>query len=212
MMSITNMHPETLSKETSAVLNLLKDSVSEFYLAGGTALALELGHRISIDLDFFSVNDFSTQKIADRLKEKGHLEISSQDEDTLNGLLNGVKISFFKYPYQLLSPTKEYGGVALADERDIAAMKILAISHRGSKKDFVDLFVLLKIYSLTDLLEFFNKKYKDYNYNTLHILKSLLYFTDADLDPEPMYINAIAWSEVKKTIKNVVEVCLKSQS
>jgi len=206
------MHPKTLSKETSAVLNLLKDSVSEFYLAGGTALALELGHRISIDLDFFSVNDFSTQKIADRLKEKGHLEISSQDEDTLNGLLNGVKISFFKYPYQLLSPTKEYGGVALADERDIAAMKILAISHRGSKKDFVDLFVLLKIYSLTDLLEFFNKKYKDYNYNTLHILKSLLYFTDADLDPEPMYINAIAWSEVKKTIKNVVEVCLKSQS
>jgi len=108
--------------------------------------------------------------------------------------------------------SKKYGGVALADERDIATMKILAISHRGSKKDFVDLFVLLKIYSLTDLLEFFNKKYKDYNYNTLHILKSLLYFTDADLDPEPMYINAIAWSEVKKTIKNVVEVCLKSQS
>lgn len=88
------MHSETLSKETSIVLDLLKDSVSEFYLAGGTALALELGHRISIDLDFFSINSFSTQEIADRLKAKGLLEISSRDEGTLNGSLNGVKISF----------------------------------------------------------------------------------------------------------------------
>lgn len=206
------MHPETLNKETSAVLDLLKDSVSGFYLAGGTALALELGHRISVDLDFFSINNFSTQKIADKLKTIGHLEISSQDEDTLNSSLNGVKISFFKYPYKLLFPTKKYNDVALADERDIAGMKILAISDRGSKKDFVDLFVLLKIYSLDDVLKFFNEKYKDYNYNMLHILKSMVYFFDADLDPEPVYINSINWIEVKKFIKNIVDEYLKSQN
>ncbi len=205
------MHPETLNKETSAVLDLLKDSVSGFCLAGGTALALELGHRISVDLDFFSVNNFSTQKIADKLKTIGHLEISSQDEDTLNGSLDGVKISFFYYPYPFLFPTKKYNDIALADERDIAGMKILAISDRGSKKDFIDLFVLLKIYSLEDVLKFFNEKYKDYNYNMLHILKSLIYFFDADLDPEPVYINPLNWIEVKKFIKNIVDEYLKSQ-
>lgn len=206
------MYPETLSQETNIVLNILKDSVSEFYLAGGTALALELGHRISIDLDFFSVNEFTTKEVSDKLKTKGHLEITSRDKDTLNGSLDGVKISFFKYPYKLLFPTKEYNGVVLADERDIAAMKILAISDRGSKKDFIDLFTLLKIYSLNSILNFFNEKYKDYNYNMLHILKSLVYFSDADLDPEPVYIHPISWMEVKKFIKKVVDEYIKSKS
>lgn len=201
---ILPMHPETLNKETSAVLSSIKDVVPEFYLAGGTALALSLGHRISIDLDFFCVDSFSTQEIAERLKKKGRLEISSQDEGTLNGALNGVKISFFKYPYKLLFPTKEYDGVHLADERDIAAMKILAISDRGSKKDFVDLFVLLEKYTLEDIFKFFNEKYKEYNYNMLHIFKSLVYFFDADLDPEPVYIHPILWTEVKKVITKAV--------
>jgi hypothetical protein len=205
------MHPETLNKETSIVFDLIKDSVSGFYLAGGTALALELGHRISVDLDFFSINDFSTREISDKLKIKGHLEIDSISKDTLNGSLDGVKISFFKYPYKLLFPTKEYNGVALADERDIAAMKILAISDRGSRKDFVDLFVLLKAYSFGDILKFFSEKYKEYNYNIFHILKSLVYFSDADLDLEPVYIHPISWKEVKKFIENIVDKYLKAQ-
>lgn len=205
------MHQETLSKETAIVLNKIKDSVSEFYLAGGTALALLLGHRISVDLDFFCVENFSTREIAERLSKQGHLEISSESEGTLNGLLDGVKISFFKYPYKLLFPKKEYEGVYIADERDIAAMKILAISGRGSKKDFVDLFVLLKEYSLEDILGFFDAKYKEYNYNILHILKSLIYFSDADLDPEPVYLKLISWDEVKETIKKIVDEYTKSK-
>lgn len=91
-------------------------------------------------------------------------------------------------------------------------MKILAISDRGSKKDFVDLFVLLKKYSFHDILKFFIEKYKDYNYNMLHVLKSLVYFFDADLDPEPVYINLINWAEIKKVIKNVVGEYTRSQS
>jgi predicted nucleotidyltransferase component of viral defense system len=206
------MHPETLHKETGDVLNLIKDSLSEFYLAGGTALALQLGHRISVDLDFFSENTFLIQKIIDKLKEKGHLEISSQDEETLNGSLNSIRISFFRYPHKLLFPTKEYEGVKIADERDISVMKILAISDRGSKKDFVDLFILLKKYSLAEILEFFNKKYEDYNYNMLHILKSLVFFSDADLDPEPVFIQPLVWNEVKKYIKKTVDEYIKSQN
>lgn len=203
------MHSETLSTETSEVFRILKDCVSGFYLAGGTALALELGHRISIDLDFFTQQSFSVREVADTLKAKGRLEITSQDEGTLNGELNGVKISFFEYKYKMLFPTKEYLGVQLADERDIAAMKILAISDRGSRKDFVDLFVLLKMYSLDEILMFFNEKYKEYNYNTMHILKSLTYFNDADEDLEPIYIHPISWAEVKKSIQNAVTEYLK---
>lgn len=206
------MHPETLSKETAKVFDLIKDSVPEFYLAGGTALALELGHRISVDLDFFCVNDFSTEDIVNKLIKKGHLETRSKSVDTFNGSLNGVQISFFKYPYKLLFPTKEYLGVHLADERDIAAMKILAISDRGSKKDFVDLFVLLQKFSIEEILNFFNEKYKDHNYNMLHVLKSLTYFFDADESPEPVYITPVDWPEVKKSIIDTVDLYIKSQT
>ena len=98
----------------------------------------------------------------------------------------------------------------MADERDIGAMKIEAISGRGSKKDFVDLFMLLKKYPLSELLNFFHEKYKKYNYNMLHILKSLSYFYDADANIEPEYIVPINWEEVKKFIKNKVDEYIKS--
>lgn len=205
------MHEETLSENTRIVLEKIAPIAMPFYLAGGTALALELGHRISVDLDFFSKNTFSVSLLMEQLNTLGNLKIEDQSENTFNGSLDGVKISFFYYPYPLLFSTKEYGGVFLADERDIGAMKVQAISSRGNKKDFVDLFVLLKLYSLKELLNFFNKKYEKFNYNQLHILKSLVYFFDADLDPEPIYINIISWTEVKIFIKNIVDEYLKSQ-
>ncbi|MDO8569778.1 MAG: nucleotidyl transferase AbiEii/AbiGii toxin family protein [bacterium] len=182
-----------------------------FYLAGGTALALLLGHRISVDLDFFSKDTFSVSLLIEKLNTLGSLKIEDQSETTFNGSLDGVKISFFYYPYQLLFLTKEYNGVFLADERDIGAMKVQAISSRGSKKDFVDLFVLLKKYSLQELFDFFHKKYEKFNYNQLHILKSISYFYDADTNPEPVYIHPISWVEVKKVIKKTVDEYTRSQ-
>ena len=204
------MHKETLSEKTRIVLDKIAPIATPFYLAGGTALALLLGHRISIDLDFFSENAFSVSSLVLQLNTLGNLKIEDQSENTFNGSLDGVKISFFYYPYPLLFPTKKYDNVALADERDIAAMKVQAISGRGSKKDFVDLFVLLKTYQLNDILKLFNKKYEKFNYNRLHILKSLSYFYDADTNAEPVYINPINWTEVKKFIENVVDQYLKS--
>ena len=205
------MHPETLSKKTEEVFKRIKDSVPGFYLAGGTALALEFGHRISIDLDFFSRSDFSVMQMVATLKDLGHLQIFSEDSGTLNGELDGVKISFFKYPYELLFPEIIYEGVKLADERDIAAMKILAASDRGSKKDFVDIFVLLKKYPFVEILGFFQEKYKECNYNMLHIMKSLTYFADADKEVEPIYIHEISWIEVKKNIKKHVDAYMQSK-
>lgn len=95
------------------------------------------------------------------------------------------------------------------DERDIAAMKIDAISSRGSKKDFIDIFFLLKKYSLEEIIEFFEKKYSEINYNKLHILKSLVYFADADNEPMPIMIQSIGWVEVKKDIEKKVNTWLK---
>lgn len=205
------MHKETLSEDTRIVLDKIAPIAKPFYLAGGTALALLFGHRISVDLDFFSENTFSVSSLVLQLNALGNLKIEDQSENTFNGSLDGVKISFFYYPYPLLFPAKEYNNVALADERDIGAMKVQAISGRGSKKDFVDLFVLLKRYSLKELLDFFHKKYEKFNYNQLHILKSLSYFYDADTDPEPVYINPINWAKVKRFIKNIVDDYLRSQ-
>ena len=206
------MHEETLSENTRIVLGKIASIAQPFYLAGGTALALELGHRMSIDLDFFSAEEFSTQALVENLSALGNLKIDDQSAHTLNGVLDGVKISFFYYPYPLLFGTLEYNRVSLADERDIGAMKIQAISGRGSKKDFVDLFVLLKKYPLQDLLDFFYKKYQKFNYNLLHILKSLTYFHDAEADPEPVYIKAISWKDAKESISSAVSDHIRNTS
>jgi len=206
------MHEETLSKNTRAVLEKLASLVEPFYLAGGTALALELGHRISVDLDFFNQEAFSVPALVEELNKIGELKIEDQRDTSFNGVLDGVKISFFKYPYPLLFDTKEFLGVKLADERDISAMKIQAVAGRGSKKDFVDLFVLLKKYSLGELFDFFHKKYENFDYNKLHILKSLVYFLDAEKEFEPIYIQPINWNEVKTTIKQKIDDYISQKS
>ena len=204
------MYAETLSKDTRTVLEKIVPVAAPFYLAGGTALALQFGHRISVDLDFFCQNIFSVTLLVEKLNTIGNLNIEDQSKSTFNGMLDGVKISFFHYPYPLIFKRKDFMGVFLADERDIGAMKVQAISDRGNKKDFVDLFVLLRKYSIEELLGFFNKKYEKFNLNRLHILKSLSYFYNADENPEPIYIHPIAWTEVKKVIKNKVDEYIKS--
>ena len=205
------MHTETLSENTRIVLGKIASVARPFYLAGGTALALQFGHRISVDLDFFSQDSFSVSMLVEKLNNLGDLKIEDQSEDTFNGFLDGVKISFFYYPYPLLFDVKDYEGVSLADERDISAMKIQAISGRGSKKDFIDLFVLLKKYAIEEILNFFHEKYKKFNYNKLHIIKSLNYFFNADNDPDPKMLIKDNWNEVKKIIEKRVDEYIKSQ-
>lgn len=203
------MHEETLSKKTAIVLEKVAHIAKSFYLAGGTSLALQLGHRISIDLDFFCADSFSTALLIEELKNIGKLKVEDQSERALNGSLDGVKISFFNYQYKLVFPTIEYKGVNLADERDIAAMKVLAISDRGTKKDFVDLYILLKKHPLETILEVFNKKYKDCNYNIIHISKSLTYFWDADENPDPEMLIKYNWKEIKKHITRIIDQYMK---
>lgn len=135
----------------------------------------------------------------------GDFKLDSEEIGAIHGSLDKVRLSFLFYDYKLLFPLIKFGKVNLADERDIAAMKIDAISSRGGKKDFIDLFFLLKKYSLTELLDFFEKKFQGIKYNQLHILKSLVYFEDAESEPMPTMLKKINWQQVKKQISREVK-------
>jgi len=197
------MHEEVLDKKTKSLLNEIgKTKVSRrFYLAGGTALALQIGHRKSIDLDWFSKQDFSNKDLKNQIRIIGKMKIDEEEKDTLNCSLDGIRLSFFKYPYRTLFPFVKYSKyIQLADLRDIACMKIDAVSSRGDKKDFIDIYFLLKKISLREVLNLFDKKYKEIKYNKLHILKSLTYFKDAERQPMPVMLKKISWKSVKKEI------------
>ena len=206
------MYEKVINAKTKRVLESLDkiEAIKNFYLAGGTALALQLGHRKSIDLDLFSRKDFSTGELKTILSQIGKLKVYSEEERTLNASINGVKISFLGYKYKMLFPSVKYGkNLKLASIQDIACMKVDAISSRGNKKDFIDFYFLLKEYSLKEILGFFDKKYSGIKYSQLHILKSLIYFQDAEEDPLPVMLKSADWSEVKKELRRGVKEFIK---
>lgn len=201
------MHPEAINKKTKSILAKIAkmDFIDKFYLAGGTALAVQIGHRESVDLDFFSYTKFYVHKLKQELSMAGILAVDYEDDDTLVGMLDDVKISFFHYSYEQSYALVKFEDIFLASEQDIAAMKLDTISARGSKKDFVDIYFLLKKYSLNQLVEFFENKYKNIQYNKLHILKSLVYFDDANGDPDPLMLVDFDWNETKSFIEKIVK-------
>lgn len=172
------------------------------YLAGGTALALQLGHRYSHDLDFFSPEEFdeqnAIQQIANALPD---FSLERQEWRTILGFVGDIRFSLFFYQYPLLFPAREFYGIVIADAKDIAAMKIAALAGRGTKRDFIDLYVILQekhLVSLEDILELYDKKFGKLAQNNVHIIKSLGYFESADSEAMPQMIKEISWEEVKK--------------
>ncbi|MFT7033245.1 MAG: putative nucleotidyltransferase component of viral defense system [Cyclobacteriaceae bacterium] len=149
-------------------------------MAGGTALALQIGHRISIDLDFFSEHGFDEKHLVNILERDYNASIISQYENTVLTNIEGVKVDIISHQYEQLSKSSVVDGIRMASKDDIAAMKLNAVVNRGAKKDFVDIFFLLHDYSLNQLITLHNRKYP--NQNELLVLKSLTYFADADLD------------------------------
>lgn len=199
---------ETLPRNTADLLSLFNNKrppfLQNFYLSGGTALSLQIGHRESEDLDFFSEKDFLAHNIETKLKAFGNLSQTELSEDTLNTFLDEVKLQFLFYPYPLIQPLVKWGKVSLSSVADIACTKLQTISMRGSKKDFIDLYFLLKKYRLSEILSFSEQKYKNSNYNVPHILKSLVYFVNAEKQPMPKMHKEVSWNQVKRLIAKEV--------
>lgn len=195
---------KTVAPATLALLKQIANihELSDFYLAGGTSLSLQIGHRISLDLDFFGKREFTTDQIISLLQPISAIKIVSQNKNILILNANGIKVDFVNYHYPLISEPINEEGIRLLGLPDIAAMKLAAVAGRGRKRDFYDLFFLLKEFSLRQLLDFYNKKYHDGS--EMMVLKSLTFFEDAESDEEPILFDKLLWVNVKDYILNQV--------
>ena len=198
-----NWQLETLPKTTRQALDFLaaqewlKQSV--WYLAGGTAFALYEGHRTSLDLDFFyPKKSFNLAQLLTHLDKK-QWTIDVAEEGTVYASFHQAKVSFIAYPFFTPKlPPNRYGAVRILQPKDIAVMKIIAVSQRGRKRDFVDLYWYLKKYeSLGEVLLRLPRQYPTVAHDYHHILKSLMYFGDAEEDPMPKLFFNVTWKEIK---------------
>jgi len=187
-----------------------------FYMAGGTALALQIGHRTSLDFDFYTRKKFNNKELLRELEKNFKTAtLIETAEQTLIVKINGVEVSFFHYPYPLTYPPLKIEGVYLASKEDIAAMKIIAISDRGTRRDFIDIYFLLKEFPLEKIFEFIKKKYP--NFNIYVGLRGLTFFADAEKkQTRRLYLfQSVSWPEIKKflikEVKNYQEKCLKQK-
>lgn len=200
-MSAGALHLEVLPSPARTVLARLGPPVTKrgFYMAGGTALALQLGHRRSVDFDWFREANIE-DPVA--LARELDVEVRSTSENTLHAVAEGVRISCFRYPYALLQPLVPAGdlGCSLAPIADIAAMKLAAISQRGSRRDYHDVVAIGRAgLDLAGMLEGFRSKFSIRDVG--HVLAALAWFDDADRDPEPVLAAKESWDEVKATVR-----------
>ena len=202
------MFKEALPARAQENLALLGQSgvLNKAYLAEGTAIALQLGHRISLDFDFFTVDDFVPQQFSLRLAVVGDYKSEQTSKGTVLGIFQGTKFSLFEYKYPLLYPCRDMLGVRVADLRDLAAMKIATIANRGYRRDFIDLYFLCREFSLKDALKFYNRKYGKLASNIIHIQKSLIYFVDAEADVMPQMLKKASWIDVKSFFEKEVKL------
>ena len=175
---------------------LLKD----MRLVGGTSLALQYGHRRSVDLDFFGMTTEDVDELTDMMREcSKDLVKGSCTKRIKTYFLNGVKVDVVNYDYKWIDDVVEGGGLRLASPKDIAAMKVNAVMGRGTKKDFIDVYFLLQHYSFDELIKFYLQKYTDGS--EYRALLSMSYFADADPQPMPYMYQQVDWETIKNEIR-----------
>lgn len=198
------MHPKVLrARGWRVVRSLVRAGITEgWVLAGGTGLALQLGHRISDDLDFFRADPFAPDALLSRLAGLGRVAVQSRSAGTLHVTLDALRVSFLGAEAPLLFGGTPYRGLLLADPRDIAVMKVIAVGGRGSRKDFVDLYFYLQGGGTLDgLLAMVRRRFAGVDYNTYHLLRSLVFFEDAESEPMPRLIRPTDWRDVRRTLE-----------
>ena len=209
-------HYETLPRQTKKALDFLSEQKwlqeSKWYLAGGTALAIQVGNRKSLDLDFFTEEiDFDEKNLLKHFIGNKNWLADIKEKSTVYGKLFKAKVSFIAYPFFIpKQKLKSYGSIRVLSPLDIAVMKIIAISQRGRKRDFFDLYWCANnIEPLENIIKRLRAQYPSVAHNYHHILKSIVYFDDAEIDPDPViYFNA-DWKKVKSFFRKEVPIIAK---
>lgn len=200
MLSIKTIQPNTLELLKAIAA---QPEVQGTRLVGGTALALQYGHRQSIDLDFFGALPEDRDVLIDAIRRVGEEMVINRSKLIVQMVVNQVKVDFVDYSSCPWIDEPVVGdGFVLASDKDIAAMKVNAIIGRGTRKDFIDLYVLLQHYSLAEIMDFYKQKYPDFS--EYRAILSMTYFEDAEMQDMPLMFINTPWEEMKKTIIKAV--------
>lgn len=196
------LYTATVAPNTLELLTELmhKPYLKGFCLVGGTALSLQIGHRISVDLDMFTDTPFDVNALRSNLEDDFPVfQVILESQNTLITNINNIKVDFIRFKYGFKYPVIIENGTRLTDIKDIAPMKLDAITGRGKKKDFFDLYFLLKRHALPEILDLYQAKYR--HTTIFHVIKSIIYFQEADAEPEPVIIDkSVTWIKVKRKL------------
>lgn len=206
---------------TNSTYNILKqicalNEFADFDLVGGTSLSLQIGHRISVDIDLFTVSHFNTKDIKACLLENfitNTISFDYESKNTLIGSIDQIKFDFIRHAYPTIKEGNIIDGIRLSSLEDIAAMKVGAITDNGTRiKDFVDLYFLLQRFSLKQIIQFYSQKYS--SENSFHALKSITYFNDLDKNSIEfinfMESKQISFKQLKEKLTKDAEHFVKS--
>lgn len=200
------LHKETVSEGTLDLIHRLMadEQLKDFYLVGGTALSLMIGHRISIDIDLFTDKNFDAPVIAEYLKSKYETEVRSVNKNSISGFLEGIKFDLISHRYPHVKPIEIIEGIRMLSLNDIAAMKVNAIVGNGTRiKDFIDIYYLLKQISYGQVIESYVKKYPDVSPRIARA--SLLYHKDIDFTMNITLLkDRVSWPAIEKGIRSAI--------
>lgn len=206
------LHKSTVDESTLELLKQLqqKDYLKGFHLVGGTALALKMGHRKSVDLDLFSNFSFDTTQLLENLSADFPFKLLFSAKNTLKGSIDKVQVDILAHRYPLIAPPVYIESINMLSIEDIVAMKLNAITVNGQRvKDFIDIYYLLNLFTVEEMTGLYKKKYAQYN--DTNVLKSLCWFDDVDLSDWPVLLESpqLNWKTVKDKIEKATLIYLK---
>lgn len=202
------MHPECLQPEAARLLPMVASALQRYspVLAGGTALALHVGHRVSVDFDFFTGNEFDPAAVVQAVQAtSADVQVLKLELGTAVMIADGVKVSLFQYPYSFSEPTERFSGAMVTGIVDIAGMKLIAIMQRGARRDFVDLYTVLRTTPFRVVAHNAIQRFGTTLIEPVIIGKALAWFADADAQPDPLYLGKpLQWSAIKHFFRSSV--------
>ncbi len=200
------LHKETVERSTFELLTTLMqdEKLSQFNLAGGTALALHIGHRKSVDLDLFTQKDFSESELSEYLTKKYNFINDFQSKNTLKGYINNVMVDCITHKYENVKPIINEQGIRLYSVEDISAMKLNAIADNGTRlKDFIDIACLSNQMSFKQMLQAYEHKYP--SSNSMRAVRGVLYHDDIIKEPIYMLKGRYDWSNLESRLNEMVK-------